>query len=673
MIAAARNTRIEKPPSDLTGRVKALLQDYSPDEIKAAVIKNWADRNGVPVQELSSGFVSNRYLSNFTQRSSTSLSLLGGRGDDFVNLSQVEDAFEATFSDDHRREHGVFYTPPFIAKYLIREGMAMASSSGKKDFAFCDPCCGGAAFQIATAEVLFEERQINYEDSFQNHIWGFDRDPVTLANAQCLIELFLASKRRPLPQKTLNLHECDFFIADPKQFLNSIGLPDGFDVIATNPPYVKLQNLREDYRSALAARYNGLANGSFSLAMLFPIAAQHFLSKEGCLAVITQNNFFTSLAGTEVRRELQRQHAVRRIIDFGHNKVFDNASAYTCLLFLTRSKSEAIEFDSIREKITQESLARTRFSRIPFESLKPDKWRLACEKDLDALRRIEKEGVPLGDLAPIRVGFATLKDRVFLVENFGGKTFARNLHEVTREIEGEIARPAIKIAAFDTEAELQNNRLRVICPYQQTSGKAALMSEEQLKSRFPRTYDYLLECREFLATRDKGKKTYEAWFAWGRTQGMSAPGPKLLTKTFSRGPNFLLDETDSLFCNGYAVFQPQPSLFGAAISIRALQKILNSSVMYFYARLTSFQIEGGFECYQKNFIERFGIPQITPAEDAELVRMSQMEANAWIARRYGLDPHYLDDFLGASNADPESDAEQRAYPEDHEQSHLVTA
>jgi adenine-specific DNA-methyltransferase len=673
MIVAARKSKVEKAHSDITGRVKLLLRDYSADEIKAAVIRNWADRNDVPVQELSGGFVSNRYLSSFTQRSSSSLSLLAGRGDDFVSLSQVEDAFEATFTEDHRREHGVVYTPSFIAKYLIREGMAMTARPGKKNFAFCDPCCGGAAFQIAAAEVLFEEMRINYEDSFQNHIWGFDRDPVTLANAQCLIELFLASKRRPLPRNALNLHQCDFFTAEPNQFLNSIGMLDGFDVIATNPPYVKLQNLPEEYRSALALKYNGLANGSFSLAMLFPISAQHFLNKEGCLAVITQNNFFTSLAGTEVRRELQRQHGVRRIIDFGHNKVFDNASAYTCLLFLTRSKSESIEFDSIRERITKESLARTRFSRIPFETLKPDKWRLACEKDLAALRRIEKEGTPLGDLAPIRVGFATLKDRVFLVENFGGKTLARNLQEVTREIEDGIARPAIKIAAFDTETELRNNCLRVICPYQQITDKAVLMAEDKLKSQFPKTYDYLLECREFLATRDKGKKTYEAWFAWGRTQGMSAPGPKLLTKTFSRGPNFLLDESDSLFCNGYAVFQPQPGLFGPAVSMRALQRILNSSVMYFYARLTSFQLEGGYECYQKNFIERFGIPQISSAEAAELVQMSQTEANIWIAHRYGLDPNYLNDFLGVANLDLGSDAGRRAYPEDHGQNHLVTA
>jgi len=672
MIAVAQRTRVEKRPPDLVGKVKQLLQDYSADEIKAAVIKNWADCNGVALHELSRGFVCDSFLQNLTSRALTSMSLLGVRADDLVNLSQVEDAFEATFSDEHRRQHGVVYTPPFIAKYLIREGIAMASAFQKPAFSFCDPCCGGAAFQIAAAEVFFEERQINYEDSFQNHIWGFDRDPVALRNAQCLIELFLASKRRTLPKSKLHLYECDFFVADAETTLSSVGVPGGFDVIATNPPYVKLQNLPEEYRLALGAKYNGLANGSFSLALLFLIAGQKFLSRDGCLAIITQNNFFTSLAGTEVRRELQRQQSVRRIVDFGHNKVFENASAYTCLAFLTRAKNEAIEFDSVRERVTSDSLARTHFSRIPFETLKADKWRLARDKDLDALRRIEKLGVPLGELAPIRVGFATLKDRVFLVEGLRDKCLARNLQDVTREIEIEVTRPAIKIASFDTQTELQTNRMRIICPYRDVNGKAVVMPEGQLKSQFPKAHAYLKECQEFLATRDKGKKAYDAWYAWGRTQGMSAPGPKLLTKTFSRGPNFLLDESDSLFCNGYAVFQPQPSLFGAAISIRALQRILNSSVMYYYARLTSFQIEGGYECYQKNFIERFGVLPITAAEDSQLVQMNQAEANVWVARRYGLEPNYLEDFLGEITAE-ESDGEPRAYPEDHEQSHLVTA
>jgi len=75
--------------------------------------------------------------------------------------------------------------------------------------------------------------------------------------------------------------------------------------------------------------------------------------------------------------------------------------------------------------------------------------------------------------------------------------------------------------------------------------------------------------------------------------------------------------------------------------------------MYFYARLTSFQIEGGFECYQKNFIERFGIPQISLEEDRDLCLMNQQEADRWIASRYAFDYRYLQGFLTDSKVDAE--------------------
>jgi adenine-specific DNA-methyltransferase len=624
--------------------IKVLLQDYSADEIKAAVVKRWAQNNNVPLAHIAKGYTSGRFLSYSTDRSFASLSLLAQRTNDVFDLSHVEGAFESIFTDEQRRRHGIVYTPAFIANYLVREGKKMVADDSRSEFKFCDPCCGGATFLISAAEVLFDEG-IDYENSFLNHIWGFDRDMSTLDNAQCLIELFLALKQRPLPKIRLNLYECDFFNCEPKHLLGLIGVPDGFANLATNPPYVKLQNLSTEYRSELASRYRGLANGSFSLALLFPIVAQRFLRDGGSMAIITQNNLYTSLAGTEVRRELQRTRSVRRIIDFGHRKVFENASAYTCLLFLTRSRNEAIEFESIRNAISTERLSTARFSLIPFETLDPAKWRLGRQSDLDILKRIENEGFQLGKLAPIRAGFATLKDTVFLVEQSGDKCVAHSPAGAWREIEIDITVPAIKIASVDSETYLKNNNLRVICPYKRAHGKATLLSEEQLKTAFPLAYEYLVECRERLEGRDKGKKVYENWYAWGRTQGMFAPGPKLLTKTFSRGPNFMLDETDSLFCNGYAVFQPRANLFGPAISIRALQRILNSTVMYFYARMTSFQIEGGFECYQKNFIERFGITQVSPEEDHALQLMNQSDANCLIARRYNIDSNYLDDFL----------------------------
>ena len=40
--------------------------------------------------------------------------------------------------------------------------------------------------------------------------------------------------------------------------------------------------------------------------------------------------------------------------------------------------------------------------------------------------------------------------------------------------------------------------------------------------------------------------------------------------------------------------------------------------MDYYARLTSFQIEGNYQCFQKNFIKQFCIPEINSGQ-AEII------------------------------------------------------
>ena len=49
-------------------------------------------------------------------------------------------------------------------------------------------------------------------------------------------------------------------------------------------------------------------------------------------------------------------------------------------------------------------------------------------------------------------------------------------------------------------------------------------------------------------------------------------------------------------------------------NILIVQKIFNSIVMDYYVSNTSVSIQGGFPCYQKNFIEKFTIPNFTKEE-----------------------------------------------------------
>jgi len=204
------------------------------------------------------------------------------------------------------------------------------------------------------------------------------------------------------------------------------------------------------------------------------------------------------------------------------------------------------------------------------------------------------------------------------------------------QIEREITRPAVKVSELKSVADLAKNNRRIIFPYFKKNGVYKLIPEQDLRNNFPNAYLYLSASRELLETRDKGKKKYENWYAWARTQGMESPAPKLLTKTFSKFPQFFLDKSDQLFCNGYSVSTKLPTLFEPSLPIEFLEKVLNSKVMYYYAKLTSFQIEGDYQCYQKNFIEKFGIPDLEPVAITDIIGMSQDEADKRLASVYGI-------------------------------------
>lgn len=604
--------------------------------LRNAYVLHWAKINGIEPKNLYRGRNLIRLLSEATS-SEVSLALQSIESSvTAMSIKELEGVFESLLEQDRRQTYGAVYTPEFIISYLLSEAIEMSWQDRNRLPRILDPFCGCAGFLIGGAEVLKRKYGVSYEQAFTECLTGADIDPLALHYAGCLIELFLASKGQDLPGPNLQLFEMDTLSIKPMELREATFAPNGFDIIGTNPPYVKLQNLKPTYRRQLSESYSEFATGSYSLAILFLIAGHRLLSSNGTMAIITQNNLFSSLAGKQIRQYLQDQKCVRRIIDFGHRQIFKGASAYTCLVFLSASKRDAIEYESLadRQVIDSEALANADFSLIEIKHLRSDKWRLAKKNHLRNLWKIEATGAPLGEVAQIKVGFATLKDSVFLALLDGEFCKVREPDGTEHVIEPEITRPAVKVSDLSSADDLRCNNLRVLFPYQKTNGRYKLIAENDLQRNFPLAYAYLLSKRDVLIQRDKGDKKYEGWYAWGRTQGMAAPGPKLLTKTFSRSPQFILDPSDQLFCNGYGLFQKEHGLFGESIRFDVLQRILSSRIMHYYAKLTSFQIEGDYQCYQKNFIERFGIPNLAHDEMEILLQMNTDQVDYYLAHIY---------------------------------------
>jgi hypothetical protein len=562
-------------------------------------------------------------------------------------LKDLERAFELIQDADVRRDQGAVYTPTFIIDHLLEEGLRLAEAGRvRRPPVICDPACGSGGFLVRAAEILSRRLGITLERAVERHLVGFDVNASALEHAAALLDLFLVSEGRPRARR-MRLLEMDTLVSPGAEVLGAAGEPKGFGLVVTNPPYVKLQNLPEAYRRALEKRFPDLTFGSYALAPLALVAYLDLLAKGGCAAVITQNNLFTSLAGEPVRRHLQERGAIRRVVDFGHRHLFEGASAYTCLVFLSNDARTRFEFASVSDA-SGAGLRRAEFAPIQTAELDAKKWRLGTPVELECLKKIETTGIPLGEAVRIRVGFATLKDAVFLVEGVDASScIARGADGRPVRIEAALTRPAIKIAAASSEADVASNAMRVIFPYERDGTRFRLIPEHRLKSDFPLTYGHLREHRAALATRDKGKRAYDGWYAWGRTQGMDAPGPKLLTRAFDSRPRFLFDSTDQLFCNGYALFPRERR--GGSSELRALQALLESRTMHFYVKRTSFQLEGGFQCYQKNFIERFGVPLLKDSQRAKLLSLAGDERERFIASLYDL---RYDDLVDALKSTP---------------------
>jgi adenine-specific DNA-methyltransferase len=145
---------------------------------------------------------------------------------------------------------------------------------------------------------------------------------------------------------------------------------------------------------------------------------------------------------------------------------------------------------------------------------------------------------------------------------------------------------------------------------------------------------------------EKGKRYFLLFM--GRTQGITRFGKKILNPTFSKHPRFLfVPEEDAYYTNGYGIyfdrdhsnnstlFEDSTHEMSKEENIIEVQKILNSIIMDYYVSNTSISIQGGFPCYQKNFIEKFTIPNFSKEELNILKNLSdKVEIDEFLIEKY---------------------------------------
>ena len=395
------------------------------------------------------------------------------------------------------------------------------------------------------------------------------------------------------------------------------GVADGFDIVIGNPPYLRIQGIRNsnsDFADYLVANYNS-ATGSFDLYVAFVERALQLISSNGIVNFIMPVKWTNAAFGKGLRDVVSKQKAAKKIINFSEYQVF-NASTYTGLQWFKPNSDylEYYELDrnlefNIELKSYLENLSKDTSSIVNTDKLNKDTWVLASSEVSKLLNKLNEQPLRLEDVfEKIFQGIATSKDDVYFIYDCTEtqSTITGESKQLNKRvtIEKGLVKPLLKGEDVHRYDNLSSNRY-VIFPYKLENGTANLYAEEELKLLFPNGYAYLKECETLLRGREKGRFDIDGqWFQFGRRQGLSYGNiPKIVAPEISFGGNYAFDVSGQFYSTttiyGYIMKE------SCNVSYETLMAILNSKLCWWFMSNTGTVLAQGYYRYKPAYLFLF--------------------------------------------------------------------
>lgn len=541
-------------------------------------------------------------------------------------FEELLELFEFVISPSDKLINGAIYTPKNIRGYITKQAFNGMMHKTVDKIKIADIACGCGGFLIDASLEVKQRTNKSFKKIFQENIFGLDIQKYSIERTEILLSLLAITQGEDEEEFEFNLYTADSLEFDWKKNDEQIRINKGFDMILGNPPYVCSRNM-DDRTKELLKNWSVCTTGHPDLYIPFFQIGFEVLAPDAILGYITVNTFIRSINGRAIRNYFSDKKVDLKIIDFEGEQVFKARSTYTCIVFLTRNKSNTLHYtvgDS--ESLTD---------RMPYKSYQYDEidnfngWSL---KNSEFVAQCESIGKTFGSIYSTRSGIATLKNNVYMFTPIKEDKHYYYIDENT-PIEKGICKDIINSNLLVKESTIDNIKEKIIFPYVYDNDiYPKLLDEQSFKTDFPRTYQYL-EChRDSLALRDKGKgKDYPVWYAFGRTQSLEKVKYKLFFPQLVR-ENFnscISDDEDLYFYNGMAAYSEDIT------ALKILQKIFQSEVFWKYVTNVSKNYNSNYYSLGKNYIKNFGITNLTNQEIEKLINMSDTTLiNSFLNKKY---------------------------------------
>jgi hypothetical protein len=602
--------------------------------------------------------------------------------------------FEELVPDRHRR--GSYFTPRGVVSFMCREalkGYLGGAVSGGEAVRFvdgadaavlsdpaaaaaalgrvrvCDPACGCGAFLLGMLhELLRLDRALGAGGAslpgrkraiIAANLYGVDRHPSAVAIARDRLWLSLLAdadaEEAPPPALERTLLAGDS-LTGPGQcrtrgegFDWHAAFPDvfaagGFDIVVTNPPFVRSELLDRAYKEGhLRRTFPDVYHGRADLYVYFYALAQRLLRPGGVGCFVSSNRWLRAGYGEGLRRRLLDDRAVRLVVDFGELPLFAAGTFPAIVLWHNHCRGRsptrwaavrdlrACHADGLRAHVDRvgESLPARQFVPGGDRLLRPD----------DAARRaaMRRSGPCLAELAGASIfyGIKTGLNPAFLIDR---ATRDRLVAEDPRS--AEVIKPLLR-GDHIRRYEIHFRELYLIFTRQGIDLR-----------RYPAVRKHLERFRADLTpkeSRSDGPGRKPGRYAWYEIQDAVEyhevfERPKILYPVIGRESRFVRDDSGH-YANDKAFLLPGGDWY--------LLGVLNSAAAFDYLKGTCSVLgdenHGGRLEFRKAYLQTLPVPEAAAAQRVGLARLARRAQELHTARRRRVERLLLD--LGTAPAD----------------------
>ncbi|HZH69284.1 MAG TPA: Eco57I restriction-modification methylase domain-containing protein [Flavobacteriaceae bacterium] len=407
------------------------------------------------------------------------------------------------------------------------------------------------------------------------------------------------------------------------EVLNEDGDFVGFDVVIGNPPYMRVQEIQASQPTQklyYESHYQN-AKAAYDLANIFFELAVNISGKNSNNAYIFPHKFFNAASSEVFRRYLMQGQYIDEIAHFGANMVFEDADTYTCVTQFSKRFSKGFHFQRFpfRSDYKALMLEKSNYTFITYEMIDKasqlygsNQWVLFDDIiGFNVFEKIYSNGKLFKDaFEGIFVGIQTSRDDLYVLECINEDQFILKvpISGKTYQLERRLFKPFLMGKDVQRYSNLTTNRY-VFFPYEIKDGNAEIVTLEEIKARFPQTFDYVSDHENIFKARESGKAgKMQHWHTYIYPKNLNKfEQPKLSSMEIcANHPNVIFNQEN--FYHSTTVYS-WIKKEGTKESYEYLLAIANSKLLWWFLKTTGDTLQGDARRFKTNYLNPFPLPE----------------------------------------------------------------